>query len=109
MQGRFGYLTGGLGEQCERLEKEFSMLRDRTSELIETYRDNVNGQLNRIMRSLTVLSAIFMPLSFVTSFYGMNFTSIPAFNWFGGFPIAVAIMIALAVSGLTFARRRKWL
>jgi Mg2+ and Co2+ transporter CorA len=39
----------------------------------------------------------------------MNFTSIPAFNWFGGFPIAVAIMIALAVSGLTFARRRKWL
>ena len=109
MQGRFGYLKGGLGEECERLEKEFSMLRDRTSELIETYRDNVNGQLNKIMRSLTVLSAIFMPLSFVTSFYGMNFTNMPAFNWFGGFPIAIAIMLAIAVSGLTFARRRKWL
>ena len=109
MQGGFGYLTGSLREECERLDKEFSMLRDRTSELIETYRDNVNGQLNNIMRSLTVLSAIFMPLSFVTSFYGMNFTNIPAFNWAGGFPIAVSIMIAIAAGGLTYARRRKWL
>ena len=90
-------------------EKGFSMLRDRTSDLMETYRDHVNSQLNNIMRSLTVLSAIFMPLSFVTSFYGMNFTSIPAFKWFGGFPIAVALMIAIAVGGLTYARRRKWL
>lgn len=108
MQGGFGYLTGSLREECERLDKEFSMLRDRTSELIETFRDNVNGQLNNIMRSLTVLSAIFMPLSFVTSFYGMNFTNIPGFNWAGGFPIAVTVMIAIAVGGLTYARRRKW-
>lgn len=108
-QGEFGYMTGALREESERLEKEFSMLRDRTSELIGTYRDNVNSQLNNIMRSLTVLSAIFMPLSFVTSFYGMNFTSIPAFNWVGGFPIAVAVMLAIAVGGLTLARRRNWL
>jgi Mg2+ and Co2+ transporter CorA len=109
MQGGFGYLTGSLREECERLDNEFSMLRDRTSELIGTYRDNVNSRLSNIMRSLTVLSAIFMPLSFVTSFYGMNFTSIPAFNWVGGFPIAVAVMLAIAVGGLTFARRRNWL
>jgi magnesium transporter len=109
MQGGFAYLTGSLREECERLDQEFAMLRDRTSELIETYRDNVNGQLNNIMRSLTVLSAIFMPLSFVTSFYGMNFTNVPAFNWAGGFPIAVGVMIAIAAGGLTYARRRKWL
>jgi magnesium transporter len=109
MQGVFGYVTGALREECERLEKEFSMLRDRTSELIGTYRDNVNSQLNNIMRSLTVLSAIFMPLSFVTSFYGMNFPNIPAFNWVGGFPIAVAVMLVIAVGGLTLARRRNWL
>ena len=108
-QGEFGYMTGALREESERLEKEFSMLRHRTSELIGTFRDNVNSQLNNIMRSLTVLSAIFMPLSFVTSFYGMNFTNIPAFNWVGGFPIAVAVMLVIAVGGLTLARRRNWL
>jgi Mg2+ and Co2+ transporter CorA len=102
-------LAANLGSDGERLEKDFAMLRDRTSELIQTYRDNVDSQLNNIMRSLTVLSAIFMPLSFITSFYGMNFTSIPAFNRAGGFPIAVAVMITIAVGGLAYARRRKWL
>jgi magnesium transporter len=110
-EGRAGLhkLAANLGNDCERLEQDFSMLRDRTSELIQTYRDNVDTQLNNIMRSLTVLSAIFMPLSFITSFYGMNFTNIPAFNWAGGFPIAVGLMVTIAVGAFTFARRRKWL
>ena len=110
-EGRAGLrkLAANLGNDGERLEQDFSMLRDRTSELIQMYRDNVDTQLNNIMRSLTVLSAIFMPLSFITSFYGMNFTSIPAFNWAGGFPIAVGVMITIAVGAFTYARRRKWL
>ena len=103
------YVSGNLADDTARLEKELAMLRDRTSELIQTHRDNVDGQLNNIMRSLTVISAIFMPLSFITSFYGMNFTSIPAFNWAGGFPIAVGVMITIAVGAFTYARRRKWL
>lgn len=110
-EGRAGLrkLAANLGNDGERLEQDFSMLRDRTSELIQTYRDNVDTQLNNIMRGLTVLSAIFMPLSFITSFYGMNFTNIPAFNWPGGFPIAVGVMITIAVGAFTYARRRKWL
>jgi len=110
-EGRAGLrkLATNLGHDGERLTQDFSMLRDRTSELIQTYRDNVDTQLNKIMRGLTVLSAIFMPLSFITSFYGMNFTNIPAFNWPGGFPIAVGVMITIAVGAFTYARRRKWL
>lgn len=110
-EGRAGLrrLAANLGNDCERLEQDFSMLRDRTSELIQAHRDNVDKQLNSIMRSLTVLSAIFMPLSFITSFYGMNFTTIPAFNRPGGFPIAVALMITIGVGAFTYARRRKWL
>jgi magnesium transporter len=110
-EGRPGLrkLATNLGNDGERLAQDFSMLRDRTSELIQTYRDNVDTQLNNIMRSLTVLSAIFMPLSFITSFYGMNFTGIPAFNWIGGFPIAIALMITIGVGAFTYARRRRWL
>lgn len=110
-EGRAGLrkLADNLGYEGERLERDFAMLRDRTSELIQTYRDNVDTQLNNIMRSLTVLSAIFMPLSFITSFYGMNFTSIPAFSWPGGFPIAVGVMVTIAAGAFTYARRRKWL
>jgi magnesium transporter len=61
------------------------------------------------MRSLTVLSAMFMPLSFITSFYGMNFPDIPALRWAGGFPLAVLLMIAILAGSLTYARRKKWI
>ena len=103
------YLASNLGNDCARLEKEFSMLRDRTSELIQTYRDNVNTQLNLTMRRLTVLSAILLPLSFITGFYGMNFPGMPTLYWPGTFPIAVAVMAAIVVGGLLYARRQKWL
>lgn len=85
------------------------MLRDRTSELIQTYGDNVDSQLNNIMRSLTVLSAIFMPLSFITSFYGMNFTNNPRLQLVWRLSIAVVLMLSIAVGAFTYARRRKWL
>jgi magnesium transporter len=85
------------------------MLRDRTSELIQTYGDNVDSQLNNIMRSLTELSAIFMPLSFITSFYGMNFTNNPRLQLVWRLSIAVVLMLSIAVGAFTYARRRKWL
>lgn len=109
VQAGLSYLSSNLGNDCVRLEKEFSMLRDRTSELIQTYRDNVNTQLNLTMRRLTVLSAILLPLSFITGFYGMNFVGMPTLHWPGTFPIVVAVMAAIVVAGLLYARRQDWL
>ncbi len=109
VQEGFAFLAASLDADCGRLDKEFSMLRDRTSELIGTYRDNVNSQLSNIMRSLTALSAMFMPLTFITSFYGMNFPNVPAFRWAGGFPLAVLLMLAILASSLAYAHRKKWI
>ena len=109
VQAGLSYLSRNLSNDCDRLEKEFSMLRDRTSELIQTYRDNVNTQLNLSMRRLTVLSAILLPLSFITGFYGMNFPGMPTLHWPGTFPIAVALMVAIVAVGLLYARRQRWL
>jgi magnesium transporter len=108
-QAEFRHLTGNLGNDLERLEKEFSMLRDRSSELIQTFRDNLDAQLNSTMRRLTVLSAIFLPLSFITGFYGMNFPGMPTLHWSWTFPIVLTLMVVIAVGSLMYARRRKWL
>jgi magnesium transporter len=108
-QGGLSYVSMNLGDDCEWLEREFSMLRDRTSELIGTYRDNVGAQLNNVMRSLTVISVMFLPLSFIAGFYGMNFPNMPAFRWSGGFPTAITLMLAILVGSLLYARRKKWL
>ncbi len=101
--------TEVLANETDRLEKEFSILRDRTSELIQIYRDNINTQLNNLMRIIAVISTIFLPLSFITGFYGMNFPNMPAFKWSGSFPIVVATMILLVIGGLIYARKKKWL
>jgi len=109
VQGGLRFLAASLDADCTRLEKEFSMLRDRVSELIGTYRDNVDSQLNNIMRSLTVISVMFLPLSFIAGFYGMNFPNMPAFKWAGGFTLAVVLMLAILAGSLTYARRKNWL
>ena len=102
------YFAENLRTDTDRLETEFSILRDRTAQLIQMYRDNVNAQLNSIMRTLTAISAMFLPLSFITSFYGMNF-NMPALRWSGSFYVVVGVMLSIVVGSLVFARRHKWI
>ncbi len=92
-QASINQFADNLVNDSNRLQTEFSILRDRTSQLMQMYQDNVNSQLNNVMRVLTVISTIFLPLSFITGFYGMNFPNMPAFSWTGSFPLVVAIMI----------------
>ena len=73
------------------------------------HRDNANTQLNNIMRTLTVISTVFLPLSFITSFYGMNFPNMPAVKWNGSFPIMLGAMAAMSWGILYYARKHRWL
>jgi magnesium transporter len=52
---------------------------------------------------------MFLPLTFITGYYGMNFSNMPAFRWSGSFPTVIVIMIALVTGSLIYARKRKWL
>jgi len=89
-------------------------------ETIEIYRDQVNGlfdiylssisnRTNDIMRVLTVMTSIFIPLTFVVGIYGMNFHSMPELSWEYGYPFTWVIMITIAVSMFFFFKRRGWL
>lgn len=89
-------------------------------DLIETYREMLSGMLdiylsslsnrmNDIMRVLTVIATIFIPLTFLVGVYGMNFKDMPELSWSYGYPILWIIMIALAIGMLIAFKRRKWL
>jgi magnesium transporter len=95
-------------------------------DLIETYRDMVTGlmdiylssvsyRLNEIMRVLTIIATIFIPLTFIVGLYGMNFENIdspwamPELRWYYGYPLAWLLMIGVVVVMLAFFKRRKWL
>jgi len=87
---------------------------------VETYRDVLTGmlenhlsllttRLNEVMKVLTVIATIFIPLSFITGIYGMNFRYIPELEWPWGYPLVLVIMVAIGVGMLFYFRRKRWL
>ena len=68
-----------------------------------------NNRLNVVMKLLTIISTIFMPLSFIAGVYGMNFDYMPELHWRWGYPMVWLIFISLAVTMLYIFRRRHWI
>lgn len=68
----------------------------------------VSTRLNEVMRTLTIIATIFIPLTFIVGVYGMNFASMPELAWRWGYPAVWALMIALALGMLVWFRRRGW-
>jgi magnesium transporter len=90
------------------LKETLADLRKWNTELMEIYRANVGERMERVIRTLTIFSSIFMPLTFITGFYGMNFDYIPLLNHEMGYLITSGIMILIAVLMLAFMKWRKW-
>ena len=68
-----------------------------------------NYELNNVMRVLTIISTIFIPLSFIAGVYGMNFDHMPEIHSYYGYPIVLGVMLAIGAGMLAFFRMRKWL
>lgn len=92
----------------------------RTAELIESYRDVNNGlkdsymsgmslKLNHIMRVLTIISTIFIPLTFIVGVYGMNFNNMPELEWHYGYSAVWVFMVLLSLGLLWYFKKKKWL
>jgi len=84
-------------------------LREMVSSSLDTYLSSVSYRLNAVMRVLTVITTIFMPLSFIASIYGMNFEYMPELKWEWGYPLILAVMGLVAAAMLLGFRRRHWL
>ena len=83
--------------------------RDVVTGLMEMYLSSVGLRTNEIMRVLTVLSSIFIPLTFLVGVYGMNFKHMPELETTWGYAALWAVMILIAIGQLIFFRRKKWL
>lgn len=84
-------------------------LREMVSASLDIYLSSVSYRLNTVMRVLTVITTIFMPLSFIAGIYGMNFEYMPELKWSWGYPMALGIMGVVATVMLIGFRRKKWL
>ncbi|MDI9613785.1 MAG: magnesium/cobalt transporter CorA [Acidobacteriota bacterium] len=84
--------------------------RDLTSGLMEVYLSSTGNHTNEIMKVLTIISAVFIPMSLIAGIYGMNFPrQIPDLEWHGGFIFALGLMAAVAAGLLILFRLKGWL
>jgi magnesium transporter len=83
--------------------------RDILSEMLSTHLTAVSYRLNEVMKVLTVIATIFMPLTFLAGVYGMNFRHMPELEWKYGYFAAWAVMIAAGVAMGFYFRRKKWM
>ncbi len=98
----------GLFERCERLNSLCSMYFEICGDLINGYLSISSHQLNNTMKVLTVITAIFVPLTFVAGVYGMNFDNMPELHWEYGYFYIMGGMLAFACAATVFAFKR-WL
>jgi len=85
------------------------ILRDMVSASLDIYLSSVSYRLNTIMRVLTVITTIFMPLSFIASIYGMNFEYMPELRSPWGYPMVLGVMAAVGGGMLVLFRNKRWL
>lgn len=83
--------------------------RDIVSGMLEIYLSSINHRLNEVMKLLTIISTIFMPLTFFTSWYGMNFKHMPELDSFWGYPLVAGLSLSVACAMLIFFRKKEWL
>ncbi len=83
--------------------------RDMVSGLMDLYLSSISNRMNEVMKVLTIIATIFIPLSFVAGVYGMNFVNMPELKWPFGYFAALGVMALMAGGMLFYFRRRKWL
>jgi magnesium transporter len=83
--------------------------RETTQGLVDIYLSNLSQRTNEVMKVLTLMASIFIPLTFIAGIYGMNFEHMPELSQRYGYPIALATMVTVAAGMIAFFRRKGWL
>ncbi|MFF2089131.1 magnesium/cobalt transporter CorA [Paenibacillus sp. NPDC058174] len=82
--------------------------REMTADLRDSYMSYNSNRMNSIMKTLTVITTIFMPLTFLAGIYGMNFHNMPELNWSWGYFLLLGIMLVIGVGMYVWFRRKGW-
>ncbi|MBD1432825.1 magnesium transporter CorA [Sphingobacterium sp. DN00404] len=82
---------------------------ENTAQLLSVYFNIESNHTNDIMRTLTIISVFFMPLTFIVGVYGMNFKNMPELEWYYGYPAVILAMAVLAALIYYWFKKRRWL
>jgi len=84
-------------------------IRDILAGMLDIYLSSVSNRMNEVMKVLTIIATIFIPLTFIAGVYGMNFVFMPELEWKWAYPAVLGVMVATALWMLAFFRKKGWL
>ncbi len=83
--------------------------RDMVGSMMDMYLSSLTNRMNEIMKTLTIIATIFMPITTIASIYGMNFIYMPELKYHWGYPIVLCVMLSIAIGMLYYFRTKKWI
>lgn len=97
-----------LGNRTERFRSSVLNLRDYVTQMREAYQAQIDIEQNNLMRVFTVITAVFLPLSLLAGWYGMNFSNMPELQWKYGYPVFIVVSVAICVGLVVWFKKKKW-
>ena len=106
---RAGRLYKFLAGRLDRLEADALNLREYSAQIYDAYQSRISVRQNKVIQFLTVITTIFMPLTLITGWYGMNFRSMPEIDWEYGYLAVIAFSAVLLIIEYVVFKRKKWM
>ncbi|MGB8705965.1 MAG: CorA family divalent cation transporter, partial [Gillisia sp.] len=91
------------------VSENIDIYREMTWGLMDMYMTTISNKMNEVMKVLTIIATIFIPLTFIAGIYGMNFEFMPELQWKYSYFVLWGIMIVIFAGMLYYFRRKKWL
>lgn len=101
----FRFFTNNAG----RLQSDSQTLREYTLQLRDMYQSKIDVRQNKVVQFLTMVTTIFMPLTLITGWYGMNFQKMPELQWAHGYGIVITLVIIMLLAEWYIFKKKKWL
>lgn len=98
-----------LNDRLFEINESLAYYRELVNALYDMHLSNGSNRMNRIMTTLTIYAAIFIPLTFLAGVYGMNFKYMPELEWRYSYPVFLLVCLTLSIGLISFFKRKKWL
>ena len=96
-------------KRIARLKNEAQILREYGLQIRELFQAEIDIRQNRIMKILTIVTTIFLPLTLVAGWYGMNFVGMPELHWKYGYPAVILVSVGIVAALVIYFKKKKWL
>ncbi len=107
-EGAVVYFRDTLDHQLQ-LNDTLEASREMVSSLMEIYLSSINNKMNEVMKVLTIIATIFIPLTFIAGLYGMNFEFMPELKWHWGYPLTLLVMFLITLILIIYFKKKDWM